>query len=71
MMQVNTTINGNTRFVEVKSRLGHLTVKVERNESPAAALQRLAAENRAKAARLIAQAERCEAGADVLLTTAA
>lgn len=70
MRVTTTTANGYTS-VNVKTSTADMTVNVKPGETPAQALQRLAAESRAKAARLIALADRCEAGADVLLTPAA
>ena len=70
MRVTTTTANGGTS-VNIKTDRADTSVCVMPGETPAQALQRVAAESRAKAARLIALADRCEAGADVLLTPAA
>lgn len=71
LIQVTTTTNAGSRFVRVQSRRGDMSVLMKPGEQPAATLRRTAAEHRAQAMRLLARAERCEAGADVLLTPAA
>lgn len=70
MRVTTTTANGGTT-VNMKTATADTSVRVNPGETPAQALQRMAADSRAKAARLIALADRCEAGADVLLTPAA
>lgn len=69
-MKVTTiTANGATN-VMIETARAKSQVHVNPGETPAQALQRNAADARAKAARLMAQAARYEVAADVLLTPA-